>query len=125
MYYPKSQITSNLYTEGDLLVYDGTDIDYIGFYWKTSNEEYYSGKNPQDLPSKRLTLIRNNQLITNQSNIDQSTYDINNSSFTSQTSTYFTLDRDYITSNTLGIDNSTPPPLNPISITPKIYLVRD
>ena len=118
MYYPKSQITSNLYTEGDLLVYDGTDIDYIGFYWKTSNEEYYSGKNPQDLPSKRLTLIRNNQLITNQSNIDQSTYDINNSSFTSQTSTYFTLDRDYITSNTLGIDNSTPPPLNPISITP-------
>lgn len=50
MYYPKSQITTDLYTNGQELV-QGNNIEYVGYYYKTSDERYFSGKNPNDLPS--------------------------------------------------------------------------
>lgn len=56
-YYPKSQIKTNLYSEpGDLLVKSDYS-SYIGYYWTTSKGEYFSGRNPQDLPN--IPLIRN------------------------------------------------------------------
>ena len=57
MYYPKSQIIENLYAnQGEL--YDAkTGEEYIGPYYKTSRNEYFTGKNPQDKP--------NNSLVTN------------------------------------------------------------
>ncbi len=47
-YYPKSQIQTDLYTKGGVLRVFATKDDYIGHYWKTSKEEYFSGKNPYD-----------------------------------------------------------------------------
>jgi hypothetical protein len=60
-YYPLSQITSNLYTNG--LEYT-TDLNtpsnsYSGSYWKTSSGKYFTGKTPQDTPCVELFIIPN------------------------------------------------------------------
>ena len=60
-YYPLSQITSNLYTNG--LEYT-TDLNnpsnsYLGYYWKTSDGKYFTGKTPQDTPCVELFVIPN------------------------------------------------------------------
>jgi hypothetical protein len=54
-YYPKSQIISNLYTNGGELFYL-TGEPYVGYYYKISNGSYFSGKTPQDAPNVRLVL---------------------------------------------------------------------
>jgi hypothetical protein len=54
MYYPLSQITPNLFTNGNELVYLNTKKPYIGHYWKTSKNKYYTGKNPQNKPTEEL-----------------------------------------------------------------------
>jgi hypothetical protein len=56
MYYPKSQIKTNLITNGKEFVYLSNNQPYSGSYWKTSNGEYYSGKNPNDTPTFELIL---------------------------------------------------------------------
>jgi hypothetical protein len=72
MYYPKSQIKSELYTNGNeytLIPFPNNyDADsYIGYYYQVSNSNRYTGKTPQDGPSQPLypinTLINpvNNQ----------------------------------------------------------------
>lgn len=48
MYYPSHQIKSNLYTNGNEFEYLYNNEDYIGFYYKTSNGDFYTGKNNQD-----------------------------------------------------------------------------
>lgn len=47
-YYPKSQIKTNLYTNGGELAYKTTQEEYIGFYYRVSNGRSYTGKNPND-----------------------------------------------------------------------------
>ena len=54
-YYPLSQITSNLHTNGGEFVYINTLTPYVGFYWKNSKGKYYTGKTPQDVPTQELT----------------------------------------------------------------------
>ena len=54
MYYPLSQITTNLNTNGGELIYANTRQDYIGYYYKTSKGEYFTGKTPQDGPNELL-----------------------------------------------------------------------
>lgn len=56
MYFPKSQITTNLYTNGGDYVYSNSPEGgyYIGFYFKTSNGKYYTGKNPNDTPVQEI-----------------------------------------------------------------------
>jgi len=56
MYFPKSQITTDLYTNGNEYVYAGTDKEYVGYYFQTSNGKYYTGKNPNDPPVKELVI---------------------------------------------------------------------
>ena len=58
-YYPLSQITPNLYTDGsDYSLPSGEN--YTGFYFKTSKGELFTGKTPQDLPNLKLTPQRQN-----------------------------------------------------------------
>ena len=59
MYYPLSQITSNLYTNGGEYVYKNTQENYIGYYWKTSSGKIYTGKTPQDIPTSELVSTNN------------------------------------------------------------------
>lgn len=56
MYFPKSQITTNLYTNGKEYVYAGTNKEYIGYYFQTSNGKYYTGKNPNDPPVEEIVI---------------------------------------------------------------------
>ena len=60
MYYPKSQIISGLYTNGDKLVLAKNNTSYIGYYHELSNGELYSGKNPLDTPNYKLIPIPQN-----------------------------------------------------------------
>jgi hypothetical protein len=48
MYYPKSQIITNLYTNGQEYVIKSTSTNYIGNYWKTSDGKFFTGKTPED-----------------------------------------------------------------------------
>lgn len=61
MYYPKSQIQENLYTNGNEYIIASTSKPYIGYYYQTSNNQRFTGKNPSDTP--------NFQLISKPSNI--------------------------------------------------------
>jgi hypothetical protein len=63
MYYPKSQITPNLYTNGNEFVSVDTQEIYSGFYFKTSAGKYFTGKNQDDKPNVELILLQNTQTI--------------------------------------------------------------
>ena len=56
MYYPPSQIKTNLYTNGNELVYSSDYSDYQGYYYKTSNGKYYTGRNPDDGPVSEIII---------------------------------------------------------------------
>jgi hypothetical protein len=57
MYYPKSQIKENLYTNGGELQLADTLQEYKGYYYITSQQiEVYTGKNTQDKPNNRLKI---------------------------------------------------------------------
>ena len=55
MYYPKSQITTNLSTNGKEFQIVGTSEYYIGSYYKTSDGKFFTGKTPQDGSNRPLT----------------------------------------------------------------------
>jgi hypothetical protein len=57
MYYPLSQITTNLYTNGSEFTYINSSQTYAGYYWKTSSGKIYSGKTPQDTNIQELIPI--------------------------------------------------------------------
>ena len=57
MYYPKSQITTNLYTNGGELMYAFSRVEYRGPYYRTSNGKYYSGKTTSSPNTEPLVLI--------------------------------------------------------------------
>lgn len=54
MYVPKSQIITNLYTNGEEYVIESTNQEYVGFYHKLSTGEVFTGKNPNDLNIRSL-----------------------------------------------------------------------
>ena len=56
MYYPKSQIITGLYSNGELTFKNNQNNLYTGPYWKNSKGEYYTGKTPQDTPIFELVL---------------------------------------------------------------------
>ena len=66
MYYPKSQIKTNLYTNGNEYAFiDNGDI-YQGFYYKTSTGEYFTGRTPDDRPNIQIIpLAQSTEVITN------------------------------------------------------------
>jgi hypothetical protein len=57
MYFPKSQITPNLYTNGREFVNSLTKEGYTGFYFKTSSGRFFTGKNQDDRPNIELIKI--------------------------------------------------------------------
>lgn len=59
MYYPKSQIKSNLYTGGNELVLFTDKTFYTGHYYEISTGQKYTGKSPQDGPNTLLIPVPN------------------------------------------------------------------
>ena len=56
-YYPKSQIQVDLYTKGKQLRVISSKKEYIGYYWRTSKGEFFSGRNPYDGSPTGLEII--------------------------------------------------------------------
>ena len=56
MYFPKSQIKSNQYSNGELYV-KTTKKPYIGYYWSISNGQCFVGKSPDSVESN-IELIK-------------------------------------------------------------------
>jgi hypothetical protein len=61
MYFPKSQIKPNLYTNGGEYILSTTREAYKGYYYKVSTGKYFSGKNPNQPPN--IELIPNDLII--------------------------------------------------------------
>lgn len=55
MYYPLSQIQTNLYTNNGFTIKSTGEL-YSGFYWKNSSGQYFTGKTPQDTPVQELAI---------------------------------------------------------------------
>lgn len=64
MYFPLSQITPNLYTNGNEFIIYGTQQVYTGYYFKTSKGQFYTGRNSSDKPNQLLLPL--SQEINNQ-----------------------------------------------------------
>ncbi len=55
-YYPKSQITPNLYTSGGEYMLSSNSREYVGFYYKVSNGEIYVGKTYTSISQRLVPL---------------------------------------------------------------------
>jgi hypothetical protein len=56
-YYPKSQIKTNLYTNGGEYSLSSNRGKYTGYYYEISSGEKYTGRTPQDGPNIKLIPI--------------------------------------------------------------------
>ena len=64
MYFPKSQVKTNLYTNGGEYAISDSNTPYKGYYYKTSTGEYFSGRTPNETPSFRLVKINLTEPVT-------------------------------------------------------------
>jgi len=69
MYYPKSQIKPNLFTNGSTYKLSSTEEIYTGYYYEVSNGQLYTGKNPQDGPN--ILLIPIDDRFLNIANVEE------------------------------------------------------
>lgn len=65
MYYPKNKIITNQYTNGGEYQYLISKLPYNGYYWKTFEGKFYTGKNPNDKPIIELKLIQQSENFYN------------------------------------------------------------
>ena len=109
MYYPLSQIQTNLYANDGFAI-KSTGQLYSGYYWKNSSGQYFTGKTPQDTPTQELIIAISTPGGPNPSptNIDPATY-IEYASFSNEVTDYNTI-KDIIYSQVLiPIQNITLP----------------
>lgn len=57
MYYPKSKIIADRYTEGRELIYLDTRQSYTGYYYILADGRIFSGKNPNDGTPRQLVFV--------------------------------------------------------------------
>ena len=73
MYFPKSQIIENLYTNGGELKPFNTETEYTGYYFRTSDNRFFSGKNPDDTPNVPLIPITTETTFSSPTSITTNT----------------------------------------------------
>jgi hypothetical protein len=64
MYYPKSQIKTDLYTNGDDFLTSTTQTTYKGYYYEISTGEQFTGKSPEDPPNIKLLSISDDPILS-------------------------------------------------------------
>lgn len=57
MYYPEFLTQNNLYTNGGEYILTSTGENYTGYYWRTFDGKFFTGKNPQQTPNQSLSPI--------------------------------------------------------------------
>ena len=108
MYYPKSQITTNLFTLGDEYVYVGTTQVYSGSYFKTSDGSAFTGKNPNNKPNNPIEL----------SSINLNDFQPFDTELEEFPNSYDIINDDYYWAKGINQNEVTPIPKPPIQITP-------
>ena len=95
MYYPLSQIQTNLYANDGFAIKSTGEL-YSGYYWKNSSGQYFTGKTPQDTPTQELIIAISTPGGPNPTptNTDPSTY-VEYASFSNEVTDYNTI-RDII-----------------------------
>ena len=68
MYIPKNRIITNLTTSPGEFVYKNTRNSYEGFYWKSYNGKFYTGKTPNDFPVNEIVKLVDDNIITDINN---------------------------------------------------------
>jgi hypothetical protein len=63
MYIPKNRIITNLKTNQGEFVYKDTNTPYNGFYWKSYDGKFFTGKNQNDAPNVEITPLQTFQNI--------------------------------------------------------------
>tara|TARA_B100001093_G_scaffold237161_2_gene227285 strand:+ start:2946 stop:3863 length:918 start_codon:yes stop_codon:yes gene_type:complete len=86
MYYPKSQIKTDLYTNGNEYSIKGSQTSYVGYYWKTSQNKFYSGKTPNS--GDNLQLIPLYDMV----NADENDFSIPLEGFSNKIESIITID---------------------------------
>lgn len=94
MYFPKSQVKTNLYTNGEEYSFLNSNSSYIGYYYKTSDGRYFSGRTPNESPTFELF-----KFSPEDSSLTPSIGTSNN---------YYELEEGYVVSTRLSF-NQTPP----------------
>ena len=112
MYYPKSQIKTNLFTSGKEYVYVGTTNYYSGFYFKTGDGQIFTGKNPNNKPNNLLE-----ELPFNPDYYKSPDADINSNS---SLDSYNVVNESYYIAKNLNPNDLTPVPSPPIQIFPTL-----
>ena len=108
MYYPKSQITTNLFTLGGEYVYIGTTQIYSGSYFKTSDGSAFTGKNPNNKPNNPLSPL----------SVNLNNFPIDNPELEEFPDSYDIINDDYYWAKGIDINQVSPTPKPPIQITP-------
>ena len=97
MYYPKSQVKTNLYTKGGEYVTSDSNTPYKGYYYQTSNGEFFSGRTPNETPSFKLIKVSlDNNILP--------------SAFIFEKNNFYSIEEGYANSTNLSF-NQPPPPL--------------
>jgi len=78
MYFPKSQIKSNQYTNGGKLQVKSTGEEYTGYFFSTSQGKYYSGKTPNDTLNEILIPIPSQSTVINEQDYPSRDYYVTN-----------------------------------------------
>ena len=58
MYIPKNRIVTNQYTNTKELVFKNTQEYYTGFYYKTFDGKFFTGKTPNNPPNDELIKVQ-------------------------------------------------------------------
>ena len=109
MYYPPSQIQTDLFTKGEEYLDAVNETPYTGFYFKTSDGRKFTGRNPNNKPNRELIDI------TPSSNKDVESLDVG---ALSPTANNYDLPPIYLEKNAVGINKRSVPPKNPTQIYP-------
>ena len=106
MFYPKSQIKTNLSTNGGEYIYASNNLPYSGDYFITGDGKIYTGKNPNNKP--------NYLLIPDSINLTEAP----NPEGEALPSSYYIADDYYYYAKGININSIGPPPSLPTQIFP-------
>lgn len=102
MYYPKSQVKTNLYTNGGDFTTRNSSTSYKGYYYETSDGRFFSGKTPNESPTFELIKINPNESPTNLStNLQVENFPVDN---------LYIIENGYANSTRLSFNQQAPSP---------------
>ena len=106
MFYPISQIKTNLYTNGGEYVYANNKLPYSGDYFITGDNKIYTGKNPNNKPNNLLILNKVNEITPSRSGSE------------ARPQSYYLVDDYYYYAKGIDVNSIGVPPSTPTQIFP-------